>query len=259
VPRRVNRTSHIVLDSAPDRDSGTGHDALRDDFVANLGHELKSPVGALMLLAEAMHAEDDLYVVRRLADRVLEEAQRMGALVEDLLEFGQKQSAPWEHVPVLDIVADALWRIAPAAHARDIFLAIDESPAGAWAFGSRRQLSSALGNLLENGVKYSAEHGRVELRIALSGGWIDFSVCDQGIGIAPSDIDHIFERFYRGTPSVAHEGSGLGLAIVQQVAVDHGGEVSVRSTEGAGSEFTLRLPLAMESPVRPIRLARWAR
>lgn len=246
--RRGTRPTSIVLDPDPAAVSPDRRETLRRDFVENVGHELKTPVGALVLLAEAMRAEDDPEVLHRLADRVLSEAERMGSLLEDMLEFGRDdEPASWgtrRRVAVRDIIATAVERVRPAAHARDIFLEIQEGPSHVSVFGSRRQLSSALGNLLENAVKYSPEHGRVALRVGLRAGWIELSVSDSGIGIAPDDIEHIFDRYYRGRAALAYEGNGLGLAIVRQVASEHGGEITVYSAEGAGSSFTLGLPAA---------------
>ena len=222
-------------------------ESLRRDFVANVSHELKAPVGALTLLAEAMAGETDIAVLRRLADRVQVEAERMDRMIADLLDFSRSERDAWRDsdlVPVSDIVADAVDRVRPAAHARDVRLEIDEVGPRVAVYGSRRLLASALGNLMENGVKFSDEHATLSLRVHVEDGWVTMLVHDCGMGIAPGDLPHIFERFYRAPDAYTRGvvGSGLGLAIVRQVATDHGGEVIVESREGRGSSFTLRLP-----------------
>jgi two-component system sensor histidine kinase SenX3 len=227
-------------------------DGLRRDFVANVSHELKTPAGALSLLAETMIGEDDVAVLHRLAERMMGEADRLNLMIEDLLDFSRMELEERPRraiVEVRSIVDDAVERVAGAAHSRDVRLAIEAIPSSLSVGGSRRQLASALGNLLENAVKYSAEHGTVSISVTKSLSRIEIRVADRGIGIAAHEVPRIFERFYRADAARARDagdagGAGLGLAIVRQVAADHGGEVLVSSQEGHGSTFTLRLPMA---------------
>ncbi len=222
-------------------------EAMRRDFVANISHELKTPVGALALLAETLLAEDDPVVAQRLARRMLSEAFRVGRTIDDLLELSriEAEEAPVrEPVPAHLVVAEAVERMRPAAEQRGIRLAVDEPAPSLSIRGDRRQLVSALYNLLENGVKYSDPGSTVEVQTALEGTEIEITVQDHGIGIPSRDLERIFERFYRVDRARSREtgGTGLGLAIVRHVAGNHRGDVRVRSREGEGSRFTLVLP-----------------
>ena len=237
MPRRLGHDQPAYLDLT---DS-----ALQRDFIANISHELKTPVGTLIVLAETMSVEEDPEVLRRLAVRVLGESERIGHMIEELLDFSEEQhrfADERDPVDLRGVVSDAIDRVRPAAHAKDVRLDVDVVPGHLWVEGSRRQLVSALSNLVENGVKYSAEHGGVCVRVMESEGYLEVSIDDGGIGIAPADIERIFERFYRAEAGRHVPGTGLGLAIVRQVAENHGGDVTVRSVEGRGSRFTLRLP-----------------
>ena len=234
--------------------TGRKREELRRDFVANVSHELKSPAGALALIAETMIGEDDSEVLHRLAERMLSEADRLNLMIDDLLDFSRlelEERPRRAHVSVQAIVFDAVERVAGNAHARDVRLEIDRVPADLVVNGSRRQLSSALGNLIENAVKYSREHGTVSVSVIGKTTTVDIRVADAGIGIAASDVPHIFDRFYRADTARAHGagGAGLGLAIVRHVAADHDGEVLVSSREGRGSTFVLRLPVSVPTNV----------
>jgi two-component system sensor histidine kinase SenX3 len=229
-------------------------DAVRRDFVANVSHELRTPVGALGILAETMQAEDDLVVTRRLAARMHIEAFRVARIIDDLLDLSRIESeeAPLrEPVPVHLLVAEAVDRIRPLAEHRHITIDAGEAPRRLSVVGDRRQLVSALHNLLENAVKYSDDGSSVQVkaravadRTQAGGAWVEISVRDRGIGIPSRDIERIFERFYRVDRARARDtgGTGLGLAIVRHVATNHQGDVKVSSREGEGSTFTLRLP-----------------
>jgi two-component system sensor histidine kinase SenX3 len=226
---------------------------VRRDFVANVSHELKTPVGALSLLAEALQeASDDPVAVRRFADRAQHEAHRLGRLVQELIDLSRLQGAEAlpspERVRVDQVVSEALDRTRTAAAAHGITLTCvgDQSLE---LVGSDSQIVTALVNLLDNAVNYSAGGTTVTVRTALVDGQVEISVSDQGIGIAEKDLERVFERFYRADParSRATGGTGLGLAIVKHVANNHGGTVSVSSVEGLGATFTLRLPSS--SPV----------
>jgi two-component system sensor histidine kinase SenX3 len=222
-------------------------EAVRRDFVANISHELKTPVGALALLAETLAGEDDPEVVTRLARRLQTEAQRVARVVDDLLDLSRIESeeAPArEPVPVHLVVAQAAERVRPAAERRAITITFGEASRHMTVTGDRRQLVSALFNLLENAVKYSDEGSTVDVRSRTDGQWVELEVKDRGIGIPARDLERIFERFYRVDRGRGRDsgGTGLGLAIVRHVAASHGGDVRVESHEGEGSTFTLRLP-----------------
>jgi two-component system sensor histidine kinase SenX3 len=222
-------------------------EAVRRDFVANISHELKTPVGALGLLAETLLAEDDPAVAHRLADRMLTEAFRVGRTIEDLLELSRIEAGEAGHdeVPVHLLLAEAVDRVRPAAEQQGITIELSEPPPRLAVAGDRRQLVSAAFNLLDNAVKYSDRGASVQVRADTDGRSVAIEVADQGIGIPPRDLERVFERFYRVDRARSREtgGTGLGLAIVRHVASNHRGEVSVTSTEGQGSTFTLRLPL----------------
>ena len=223
-------------------------EAVRRDFVANVSHELKTPVGAMTLLAEALQdASHDPEAVRRFAGRVQHEAGRLGRLVQELIDLSRLQGAdPLPEptlVPVDQVVAEAVDRTRTAASARGIEI-VRGGERELTVRGSESQLVTAVGNLIENAVHYSPEQTRVAVAVRRREGAVEISVTDQGMGIAEKDLERVFERFYRADParSRATGGTGLGLAIVKHVATNHGGEVSVWSVEGSGSTFTLRLP-----------------
>jgi two-component system sensor histidine kinase SenX3 len=223
---------------------------VRRDFVANVSHELKTPVGALGLLAEALQdAAEDPAAVRRFADQAQHEAHRLGRLVQELIDLSRLQGAealpdPMQ-VEVDRVVAEAFDRTRTTAQARDITL-VHAGVQRLVLTGSERQIVTAVVNLLDNAVSYSADRTTVTVHTALAEDAVEISVADQGIGIAEKDLERVFERFYRADParSRATGGTGLGLAIVKHVATNHGGSVSVRSVEGLGATFTLRLPAA---------------
>jgi two-component system sensor histidine kinase SenX3 len=254
----------LVLLLAEDQTESRRVEEVRRDFVANTSHELKTPVGALALLAETVEdAADDPEAVRRFAGRMRHEAARLTNLVQDLITLNRIQSAEPvpDPIPVsLDaVVAEALDRCRMKASARGIELAAS-GPHGAYVLGDEDLLVTALRNLLDNAVAYSPERTKVVVTTRLSGEeYIEISVADQGIGIPARDLDRIFERFYRVDParSRATGGTGLGLAIVKHVTAAHGGTVLVWSKEGAGSTFTLRLPLRPGGPAlgggRPVQ------
>ncbi|MCW2680811.1 MAG: histidine kinase [Frankiales bacterium] len=223
-------------------------DAVRRDFVANVSHELKTPVGAMSLLAEAMQdASNDPTAVRRFAGRLQKEAGRLARLVQELIDLSRLQGAEplpeQEPVSVDHVVAEAIDRTRTAASAGAIEV-VRGGQRGLTVSGSESQLVTAVGNLIENAVHYSPERTRVAVAVRERDGAVEVSVTDQGMGIAEKDLERVFERFYRADParSRATGGTGLGLAIVKHVATNHGGEVSVWSVEGSGSTFTLRLP-----------------
>ena len=249
----VGELGHVAL-LVEDVTEARRVEAVRRDFVANVSHELKTPVGAMALLAEALQdASHDPEAVRRFAGRVQREAGRLGRLVQELIDLSRLQGADPlpepELVPVDQVVAEAVDRTRTAATARGIEI-VRGGERGLTVRGSEKQLVTAVGNLIENAVNYSPERTRVAVAVRRRDGAIEISVTDQGMGIGEKDLERVFERFYRADParSRATGGTGLGLAIVKHVATNHGGEVSVWSVEGSGSTFTLRLPPSAVAP-----------
>ncbi|MEU0159334.1 ATP-binding protein [Streptomyces sp. NPDC006261] len=244
--------SRLVLLLVEDLTEARRIEAVRRDFVANVSHELKTPTGALSLLSEAvMDASDDPEAVERFAGRMQIEATRLTNLVQELIDLSRVQNddplEDAEPVRVEVLVAEAIDRCRQQAGSKQITMASGGTE-GLTVWGNRGQLVGALGNLVENAVNYSPARTRVGIaarRTAGPGGdLIEIAVTDQGIGISETDRERVFERFYRVDParSRATGGTGLGLAIVKHVAASHGGEVTVWSSEGQGSTFTLRLP-----------------
>jgi two-component system sensor histidine kinase SenX3 len=230
-------------------------EAVRRDFVANVSHELKTPVGALTLLAEAVQdAADDPEAIRRFAGRMQHEGIRLGRLVAELIELSRLQGAEPLPSPAVvdvdDVVAEAVDRTRLAAESGGIVV-VSGGQGRLAVRGNESQLVTALVNLIDNAIAYSPEGTRVAVGTRRRGGHVEISVSDQGIGIAERDLERVFERFYRSDParSRATGGTGLGLAIVKHIATNHGGGVSVWSVEGSGSTFTLRLPVAGAGPL----------
>ena len=229
-------------------------ESVRRDFVANVSHELKTPLGALGLLAETMASADDVEVVRRLAEQLVRESVRLGRIVDDLLDLSliEAQEAPTrEPTPVRILVDEAVERLGPLALAQGIPLHTDAVTEDLLVTCDPGQLVSAITNLLDNAVKYSEPGRVVEIGARREDDQVLIEVRDHGIGIPSRDLERIFERFYRvdRARSRATGGTGLGLAIVRHVTEAHGGEVMVESIEGEGSTFRLALPLADASTV----------
>jgi len=246
-----------VLVLTEDRTAVRRLDAVRRDFVANVSHELKTPVGALALLAEAvLGSADDPDSVRRFAGRMQLEAARLTQMVQDLIALSRLQSddslRSAQLVQVDDVVADAVDATHLEAEARQIRLKV-RGQHGLSVRGDEDQLVAAVRNLISNALNYSPDHTRVMIGVSRDGHFAEVSVADQGIGIPERDLERIFERFYRVDParSRATGGTGLGLSIVKHVCSNHGGDVRVWSSEGSGSTFTLRLPLPDEDDDEP--------
>jgi len=244
--RDQDSSALVIIDDVTDRRRLEG---VRRDFVANISHELKTPVGAIGLLAETLVAEDDPAVAQRLAGRLLSEAFRVGRTIDDLLELSQietGESMAREPLDVASVVDEAVARVSGAAEQRGIALDLAGVQRGLTVSADRRQLVSAVYNLLDNAVKYSDSGSPVAVGVSPSLGTAEIEVRDEGPGIPSQDLERVFERFYRVDRARSREsgGTGLGLAIVRHVANNHAGEVRVSSREGEGSTFTLRLPLA---------------
>lgn len=231
-------------------------DQVRTDFVANVSHELRTPVGALTVLADTLAESDDPAVVERVVPRMQREAERATRTIDDLLELSRIESAvatEFQPVWIADVVREAVGRVAELASRNEIRISTldpvdDGGPRSEQIAvdGDRRYLASAIGNLVENAVKFSDRGGTVQVRVATEDGFAVISIVDGGAGIPRHDLDRVFERFYRvdRARSRTTGGTGLGLSIVRHVAQLHGGTVSVESVEGEGSTFTFRVPLA---------------
>jgi two-component system sensor histidine kinase SenX3 len=241
-----------VLILADDQTSARRIEQTRRDFVANVSHELKTPIGAISLLAEAVEdAADDPEAVRRFAGRMGVESARLIDLVAQIIELSRLQAddplADPEEVDVDDVLSEAVDRCRVDAERHGVSLAV-AGTRGTRVLGSARQLSVAVGNLVENAVVYSDPGARVVVAAHVQSmsddDYVEITVSDNGIGIAPHELDRIFERFYRVdyARSRANGGTGLGLAIVKHIAATHGGDVSVWSQPGAGSTFTIKIP-----------------
>jgi two-component system sensor histidine kinase SenX3 len=252
-PRRVvllraeRLASGDVLATIDDISERARLDAVRTDFVANISHELKTPIGALSVLAEALADCDDPDVVHRLADKMIGEAHRVSHTIDDLMELSRIElggEAVHELVLVDAVVDGAIDRVETVAVQRQVGIRRHALTPDLKAMGDSRQLVSAVANLLDNAVKYSEPGSAVRVGAQLRDAMVEITVDDRGIGIPAREHDRIFERFYRVDRARSREtgGTGLGLAIVRHVATNHGGEVLVRSQEGVGSTFTLRVP-----------------
>jgi two-component system sensor histidine kinase SenX3 len=221
-------------------------DAVRTDFVANISHELKTPVGALSILADTIRDEDDLKVIHRLSSKMVKESNRMAKTIDDLLELSRIEldgSVVPEPVSIFSVVAESIDRMAYFAAQAGIGIVSQLPEDDCVVKGDRLQLVSAVSNLIDNAVKYSEKGDKVTVCVAPLEETVDISVSDEGIGIPQSDIDRIFERFYRvdRARSRGTGGTGLGLSIVRHVVNNHGGTVNVTSQEGEGSTFVLTL------------------
>jgi len=223
-------------------------EATRRDFVANVSHELKTPVGAMGVLAEALLAStDDAVTVGRFAEMMVTESNRLANMVGELIELSRLQGA--EPLPDLDavdvdtVVAEALSRYKVAADNADIAITTD-APTGYRVLGDQPLLVSALANLVSNAIAYSPNGSPVSISRRRRGDNIEIAVTDRGIGIARADQERVFERFFRvdKARSRATGGTGLGLAIVKHVAANHNGSIRLWSQPGTGSTFTLSIP-----------------
>jgi signal transduction histidine kinase len=248
-----DETLLIVSDRTAQRRLGE----MRRDFVANASHELKSPVAGIQALAEALRvtADRDPSRVGELIDRLTGEAERLSKLVHDLLDLRRLESEDSAGATAIDLVAvvrDRAAEVSAMAEAREVALDL-QLPDQAIIAGIEDDLRVAVGNLLDNAVRYNRPGGRVSVSLDRSGGTYVLRVDDTGIGIATQDLDRVFERFYRVdvARSRASGGTGLGLALVRHAAERQGGTVSVESLLGEGSSFTLLLPIEARAPRRP--------
>lgn len=222
-------------------------DQVRTDFVANVSHELKTPVGAISVLAEILEGEIEDETAKNLVRRMVMESHRMASTIDDLLELSRIQlggEMTFSPVNVNEVVEEAIERSRPLAIKNAVSLHLEPSASQCVISGDRFQILSAVGNLVDNAIKYSEENGEVTISVRDDGAVVAIDVIDRGIGIPVASLDRIFERFYRVDRARSRDtgGTGLGLAIVRHVVTNHGGEVNVRSREGEGSTFSLSLP-----------------
>ena len=240
----------MVLVLISDQSEARRIDAVRRDFVANVSHELKTPIGALGLLSEAiLGAKDQPDAVVKFASRMQMEAKRLTDLVQEIIDLSRLQSSdPLQKafdVEASDVVREAVAQAALSAESRKITVEIGEIE-DATVIGDRDQLIMAVLNLVENAINYSPENTKVSVVVKVKEELLEISVTDQGIGIAEGELARVFERFYRVDPARSRMtgGTGLGLSIVRHVALNHGGDIKVWSKEGVGSTFTLQLPIS---------------
>ncbi|MCK8609918.1 cell wall metabolism sensor histidine kinase WalK [Agromyces sp. C10] len=248
--------TRFVLLLADDRTEARRLDEVRRDFIANISHELKTPIASVSLLAEALdQAADEPERVRRFADRLAVESTRLGHITSEVIELSRLQARDAlrrdELLDVDRIVAAAVDQNRVVAAAKGIEVRL-RAKSKAKVYGDEALMVVAVHNLIANALAYSSEGGRVGVGVTVDDDAVEIAVADQGIGIAPEDQDRVFERFYRVDQARSRNtgGSGLGLSIVKHTVQNHGGDVRVWSQPGRGSTFTIRLPLA-EPPVSP--------
>jgi two-component system sensor histidine kinase SenX3 len=242
--------ARYILLIAEDRTEGYRLEEVRRDFVANISHELKTPIGAVGLLAEALaSAANEPEQVKRFANRLTVEADRLARITQEIIQLSRLQAADALTKPSLikvdEVVALAIDQNKVPADARGIRL-VAGKPSGLTVYGDEALLVVALHNLVANAIQYSPDSSRIGVGVSSSDGIIEVAVTDQGVGIPDDERDRVFERFYRSDPARSRNtgGSGLGLAIVKHVVQNHGGDVRVWSQPGNGSTFTIRLPEA---------------
>ena len=246
--------SRYVLLLAEDRTEAYRLDEVRRDFVANISHELKTPIASVGLLAEALdHAADEPEQVRRFANRLTTESGRLARLTQEIIELSRLQAqdalAKPELVNIDEVVAAAVDQSRVVADADRITIAVSKDSGGE-VYGDERLLTVAVHNLIANAVHYSGEGSRVGVGVRRHDAVIEITVTDQGVGIPDDEKDRVFERFYRSDPARSRHtgGSGLGLSIVKHVVQNHGGDIRVWSQPGSGSTFVIRLPEASHPP-----------
>ncbi len=259
VVRVARLGARYVLLIAEDRTEGYRLEEVRRDFVANISHELKTPIGAVGLLAEALvSASGEPDQVKRFAKRLTKESERLARITQEIIELSRLQAADALHRPDLVevdiVVAQAIDQNRVLADARRTQL-VSGGDAGAVVYGDQALLVVALHNLVSNAINYSPKGSRVGIGVSYADGIIEIAVTDQGVGIPEEERDRVFERFYRSDPARSRNtgGTGLGLSIVKHVVQNHGGDVRVWSQPGAGSTFTIRLPEASQASAASLR------
>ncbi len=249
--------SRFMLLLAEDRTESYRLDAVRRDFVANISHELKTPIGAIGLLGEALgHAADDPTQVRRFAAQLTKESSRLASMTQEIIELSRLQAKDaLSHPEVVEldqVIASAIDQNRVHADAQRVTLASGGAK-GMRVWGDEAMLITAVHNLILNAVQYSPSPSRVGIGVTAADDVIEIAVTDQGIGIPEDELDRVFERFFRVDQARSRTtgGTGLGLSIVKHVVQNHGGDVRVWSQPGRGSTFTIRLPRVLE-PAQPL-------
>lgn len=240
--------ARYILLLAEDRTESYRLEEVRRDFVANISHELKTPIGAVSLLAEALvSASDEPDQVKRFAKRLTKESERLARITQEIIELSRLQATDAltraDLVDIDHVVAVAIDQNRVVADSHKINL-VSGGDAGAEVYGDEALLVTALHNLIANAIQYSPEGSRIGIGVNQSDGVVEIAVTDQGVGIPEDELDRVFERFFRSDPARSRNtgGSGLGLAIVKHVVQNHGGDIRVWSQPGSGSTFTIRLP-----------------
>lgn len=242
--------ARYILLLAEDRTESYRLEDVRRDFVANISHELKTPIGAVGLLAEALvSASDEPEQVKRFAKRLTKESERLARITQEIIELSRLQATDAlekaELVDIDHVIAVAIDQNRVLADSHKVQL-VSGGDAGAEVYGDETLLAVALHNLVSNAIQYSPQSTRVGIGVSNRDGIVEIAVTDQGVGIPDEDQDRVFERFFRTDPARSRHtgGSGLGLSIVKHVVQNHGGDVRVWSQPGHGSTFTIRLPEA---------------
>ena len=248
--RAARMSDSNVLLLVDDRTEAHRLDETRRDFIANISHELKTPIGAISLLAEALQdAGDNPEMVKKFSKDLYRESKRLGSLVKDIIQLSRLQSAEItgiaKVVELHEVVNEAVELNRHTAEARNVRIGVD-APEGIFVVGDHGMLVTAVRNLVENAITYSDDNSQVGVGLAVTNEIAEIAVTDSGIGIPAAEQGRIFERFYRVDPSRSRQtgGTGLGLSIVKHVAHNHRGEISLFSKPGVGSTFTLRIPVA---------------
>ena len=227
-------------------------ESVRRDFISNISHELKTPIGAIALLTETLLGEPDTDLVQKFAPNILQETERLSETIDDLLslsriEHGSTDS--FNQIDLLKCIEQAIDRVNTFAKQNEVTVLTSFPPAPAHLFGDELQLTSAFYNILENSVKYKRiNQGNVHLTVQQLDDFIEVEISDNGIGIPTKDLDRIFERFYCVDRSHSGSGVGLGLAIVRHVIVNHEGVIRIESTEGVGTTFFIQFPINSVEP-----------
>jgi len=242
--------ARYILLLAEDRTESYRLEEVRRDFVANISHELKTPIGAVSLLAEALvSASDEPDQVKRFAKRLTKESERLAGITQEIIELSRLQArdvlTKADLVDIDHVVAMAIDQNRVVAEGHKVAL-VSGGDAGAEVYGDEALLVTALHNLISNAIQYSPDASRVGIGVSHHEGIVEISVTDQGVGIPEDELDRVFERFFRSDPARSRNtgGSGLGLSIVKHVVQNHGGDIRVWSQPGNGSTFTIRLPEA---------------
>ena len=227
-------------------------ESVRRDFISNISHELKTPIGAIALLTETLLGEPDTDLVQKFAPNILQETERLSETIDDLLslsriEHGSTDS--FNQIDLLKCIEQAIDRVNTFAKQNEVTVLTSFPPAPVHLFGDELQLTSAFYNILENSVKYKRiNQGNVHLTVQQLDDFIEVEISDNGIGIPTKDLDRVFERFYCVDRSHSGSGVGLGLAIVRHVIVNHEGVIRIESTEGVGTTFFIQFPTNFIEP-----------